>query len=99
MPNAQHYFAAMPADETQHGLLFRYSAAIPANQTPLSDRIKLYIGFIIGFSCQAYYHRISAQQQALHVVDYAKQNLVQLQAVTDRKLFGSNTLVNRFIKP
>lgn len=32
-----------------------------------------------------------------NVVGYAK-NLVQLQAVTNRKLFGTNTLVNHFIK-
>ena len=33
-----------------------------------------------------------------HVVGYAKQNLVQLQAMTDRKLFGTNTLVEDFTK-
>lgn len=36
-------------------------------------------------------------RQCLTVVGYAK-NLVQLQAVTNRKLFGTNTLVNHFIK-
>ena len=33
-----------------------------------------------------------------NVVGYAKQNLIQLQTVTDRKLFGTNTLVNDFTK-
>jgi len=32
------------------------------------------------------------------VVGYAKQNLLQLQAVTDRKLFGTNILVDNFTK-
>ena len=33
-----------------------------------------------------------------HVVGYANRNLVQLQTVTDRKLFGTNTLVDDFTK-
>jgi len=46
-------FAAMLAANTQHQLLFRLSAAVPADITLLSNRIYFVLWFSIGFSCQA----------------------------------------------
>jgi len=63
-------FAAMLADTTQHQLLVRLSTVVPADIALLSNRIYLYFGFSIGFSCQADNYKITAQQQAVNVRRY-----------------------------
>jgi hypothetical protein len=58
----------MPADETQHQLCFAFQHRFRLTERSSTKEHILYFGFSIGFSCHADEYKVSAQQQAVHVV-------------------------------
>jgi len=86
MPATNNRLAAMPADETQHQLLFTYWQQFRLTERRWTSEYILYFEFSIGFSCQAVTIKFPEQQQAVSVSGSASLPAVKQASTPDMKI-------------